>query len=197
MKDKTSGTIEEQAYKVLSPLVDWAHRCHEASLALVKAGVGTRVARGTCRGVGGQHSWVVVGDNCYDPKAVIIDSTLWSYRDDVVGIWVGSAKKGWHQPHGAGLIWDWGKPQTNGGKVFELDPEIKLSDGAKAFLDLLGPLDMQGWCALLGHAPVGGWPSREIVAAAYRTKELKMLIPIDRVGMLTDVNPGGLYLKGK
>jgi len=185
-----------QALKVLAPLEDWSHRCHEASIALVKAGVGFRVARGGCTGVGSQHSWVVVGNNCYDPDAVIIDPTLWSYRDDVEGIWVGKAKTGWHRPHGAGNIWDWGKPHTSGGQMISLySSGNRLSDGVKAFLDLLGPLDMQGWCALLSHAPVGGWPAKEIVEAAYKTKELKMLIPIDRVGMLTDLNPGGLYLK--
>ena len=39
-----------------------------------------------------------------------------------------------------------------------------------------------------------GWPSREIIAAAYADDRLRVLIPIDIVGMLTDANPGGLFL---
>lgn len=43
------------------------------------------------------------------------------------------------------------------------------------------------------HAPVGGWPSGEITKAVYQTEALSALIPIDRVGMHTDLNPEGLY----
>jgi hypothetical protein len=186
--------IIAKALKVLHPLEKWAHRCHEASITLVQAGIGVRVARGGCTGVGSQHSWVVDGDNCYARDAIIIDPTLWSYNKAVKGIWFGSAAQGWHRPHGTGQIWQWGKPECGNGPVIKLDPKTKLSDGARAFLDLLGPLDLQGWGVLLSSAPVGGWPAAEIVRAAYFTKELKAFIPIDRVGMLTDLNPHGLYM---
>ena len=71
------------AEEILAPLDDWAGQCHAASLKLVRHGdLGAcRVARGACRGVLGQHSWVVLGDDCYDKLATIIDPTLWSYTD--------------------------------------------------------------------------------------------------------------------
>ena len=66
---------------------------------------------------------------------------------------------------------------------------------ARAFLELVGPLDYHGW-GVLAHAPVQGWPSGEILAAITDTKPLAVLVPIDRLGMLTDRNPGGLYMSG-
>lgn len=61
----------------------WAQQCHAASVRLVNSGVFggqfVRVARGGCRGVFGQHSWVVVGRDCYADDALIVDATLWSY----------------------------------------------------------------------------------------------------------------------
>jgi hypothetical protein len=39
-----------------------------------------------------------------------------------------------------------------------------------------------------------GWPSSEIIAAMDDTDELRALVPIDILGMVTDRNPGGLYL---
>lgn len=187
--------LQKQAIEILEPLSQWSERCHEASIALVKAGIGTRVARGYCKGVGAQHSWVVVGNDCYDPKADIIDPTLWSYRSDVEGLWIGSAKQKWHTPHGFGSIWDWGRPTSQGGKVLQLNAQVRLSSEAELFLQMLGPLDAAGWFALLSLAPVGGWPAKEILEAAYNTPALKAIIPIDKVGMVTDLNPGGLYLK--
>lgn len=70
--------------------------------------------------------------------------------------------------------------------------KVVMDDLVQLFLELLGPLDLAGWAQLL-HAPVGGWPAREIIAFAYRTKRLSALIPIDVVGMATDVNPNDLY----
>lgn len=49
--------------RALEPLDRWAQQCHAASLELVRSEVlpGSRVARGSCPLVPGQHSWVVVG----------------------------------------------------------------------------------------------------------------------------------------
>ena len=187
------------AQAALAPLDQWGQKCHQASLALVKAGVlGTsRVARGSCRGVGGQHSWVVLGNDCYDPNATIVDPTLWSYDRTVEGVWVGSMRDRRHQPHGyygGQTIWEWGKPAPATGPVITLTPAAPLSPAAQHFLALLGPLDWQGWAMLVSNAPVLGWPAGEIIAAASDTPGLGAAVPIDRLGMLTDRNPSGLYL---
>lgn len=181
----------------LYPLVQWHHRCHQSSLALVKSGVlpGSRVARGACTGVGGQHSWVVLGYP-YDPQVVIIDPTLWSYDQTVAGIWYGSAADGRHAPFGGvGTIWTWGRPNpAKPGEAVALMPAKPFSPFAQHFLDIIGPLDREGWMLLLSHAPVSGWPAGEIIEAAENTPVLEAATPIDRVGMLTDLNPDGLYL---
>lgn len=189
-KPKITQRAFEEA--VGEPLANFDRACHVASLRLVQSEVlsEARVARGSCPGVGGQHSWVVLGGNCYDPDAWVVDPTLWSYVPEVSGIWIGRASERPHLPHGSGSIWDWGKPCSSGGDPVELarDP----GPVARGFLELLGPLDMAGWSQLL-HAPVGGWPAAEIVDAAMDTPELAVLVPIDRVGMLTDRNPDNLY----
>ena len=180
----------------LAPLAQWAGQCHAASVALIRSGAvpGARVARGSCKGVGAQHSWVVVGPDVYAYNAAIIDPTLWSYDRSVVGIWYGSAADKRHLPHGgAGNIWGWGRPDVAHGPVIRLMPKTPLSLGAQRFLDLLGPLDREGWM-ILAQAPVAGWPAAEIIAAMDDTEALSALVPIDRLGMLTDHNPGGLYL---
>jgi hypothetical protein len=181
---------------VLDPLSDWALQCHAASIRLVKSGVldgPCRVARGSCSGVGGQHSWVVLGDDCFDDAAAIIDPTLWSYRSDVEGIWTGSYEDGMHTPHGKGSIWAWGRPNEAAfGQEVTLTPRKPWSTEAQAFLDRLGPLDRRGWI-MLAHAPVEGWPAGEIIDAMCESG-LSAFVPIDIVGMLTDRNPSGLYL---
>lgn len=178
------------------PFERTAKRCHEISLKVVKSGilpVPARVARGTCHGVGGQHSWIVIGDDCYDPFALIIDPTLWSYDPSVRGIWFGRLANRVHRPHQAGSIWDYGRPYAQGGATITLTPTASLSTEARDFLDMLGPLDRAGWSTLV-HAPVEGWPAGEIIAAIADTKALAPLVRIDLLGMLTDRNPGGLYL---
>jgi hypothetical protein len=169
----------------------WPHQCHAASLQMVLLVGEGRVARGSCPGVPGQHSWVVLGGDCYDRRAPIIDPTLWSYDPRVDGIATGKASDRPHTPHGSGSIFDWGKPGTYGGPTIELD--VEWSGDARRFLDLLGPLDRRGW-ADLAHAPVGGWPAREIITAMHGDDRLAALVPIDIVGMVTDLNPSGLYL---
>lgn len=194
----------DQILEVLDPLNEWAAQCHAASLRLVKSGVlpeTARVARGTCTGVGGQHSWVCVEGDCYDPHHTVIDPTLWSYDDTVEGIWIGCADGRPHIPHGTGSIFEYGQPSYQGGEIIPL-PVGDLSVAACSFLRLLGPfskdgtefvgLDREGW-AQLAHAPVGNWPSGEIFAAMYEHPNLGAIIPIDIVGMATDLNPQGLY----
>lgn len=191
-----ASALRAIAKRELGTLTDFAHQCHVASLRLVRSGAlgDCRVARGSCTGVPGQHSWVVVGDDCYADDARIIDPTLWSYTGQRPFVWVGSASEGLHTPHGKGSIWAWGRPENAvPGQAVELTPTEPLSSEAQTFLELLGPLDRRGWMVLLSHAPVGGWPAGEIMAAATDTEALAALVPIDRLGMLTDRNPDGLY----
>lgn len=177
----------------LDPLEAWSHKCHEASLQIVRSGIvaPSRVARGVCMGVGAQHSWVVLGDDCYNSDATIIDPTLWSYDSRVDGIWVGSYRDELHIPFGKGQIWAWGRPPAATEEVVELTPSKPLSREALKFLELLGPLDDQGW-RMLAHAPVEGWPAGEIFEAMCDTG-MEARIPIDLLGMTTDRNPKGLY----
>lgn len=190
----------------------WYHQCHAASIAIVESGLypGSRVARGAARGVFGQHSWVVLPRegqelaNCYDPKARILDPTLWSYDEDVFAIWEGPNLQR-HTPHGKGTFINGSKPYNHGGDDIEMPKEIAntLSYRARDFLMKVGALgwdhrvvmDARGWMDI-AHLPVEGWPSAEIIAAMYRTPGIAVFIPIDIVGMVTDLNPEGLYLQG-
>jgi len=72
-----AGKLFNAAERILTaegPMDRWARQCHAASVALVKSGEfgECRVARGTCNGVGGQHSWVVLSMDVYDKRATII-----------------------------------------------------------------------------------------------------------------------------
>lgn len=195
--DLTAETFEQKTGR---PLTDFAHDCHAAAVAIVRSGAlgrPCRVARGFCPGVGGQHSWVVVGMDCYDENAIVVDPTLWSYDRELSDrepyVFVGRAHERPHTPHGdTRNIFAWGRPDYPTGPAIELD-RTGLSWDACAFLDLLGPLDRKGW-AQLAHAPIGGWPAGEIYGAMWRSDTLGGLVPIDLIGMLTDINPGGLYL---
>lgn len=175
----------------------WWRNCHAASLAIVQSGIfpGARVARGSCEGVGGQHSWVVLGSP-YDREAEIIDPTLWSYDSDVTGVWRGKrVGLGWrHRPHGDGHYFIGGRPNHWGGDTIRLTPTTPLSEDARDWLEMIGPLDRQGW-AQMAHLPVDGWPAAEIIAAMDDTDDLSVLIPIDILGMVTDRNPSGLYMR--
>jgi hypothetical protein len=189
--------LHAAAQEILNPLERWAQQCHAASHKLMTSGRfgDCRVARGSCSGVGGQHSWLVIGHDCYDRNATIIDPTLWSYDKEVNGIWVGQMNERYH-PHGSGSIWEWGRPDhAVPGQEMELTPREPWSDEAQLFLEMLGPLDKKGWI-LLAHAPVEGWPSGEIIDAMCESG-LGAYVPIDIVGMVTDRNPSGLYLPEK
>lgn len=191
----TEMTIAEIAEAIGIPFEDWSHKCHEISLAIVKAGLvpGGRVARGTAHGVGGQHSWIVDGRDVYAADARIIDPTLWSYVPTVHGIWIGTPSSPFkHRPHGAGNIWKWGRPaDIRPGEPVPFD-RTNLPKSAHGFLDLIEPLNTSGWMVLFSHAPVEGWPAAEIINAAC-DNGMAWMIPIDRIGMLTDRNPEGLY----
>lgn len=195
----TTIDIDTAVETIGMPFEHWAAQCHAVSLAFVKEGlVEGRVARGFCEGVGGQHSWIVLGDDCYADDVAIVDPTLWSYRDDVEGIWYGNASDGLHVPHGKGPhIMQLGRPAPpdDPADAVALTPKTPLSSEAVFFLDLLGPLDRGGWIRL-SDTTVTGWPAAEIIAAMDDTIELRGLVPIDRLGMLTDRNPSGLYLIG-
>jgi hypothetical protein len=178
----------------LGPKENWAHQCHAISLALVRSGLlpeGARVARGFTPGVRSQHSWAVLGDP-YDPEVTVVDATLWSYDTTAPTIYVAPASDRPHVPHGSGSIWQWGRPPEPVSEVIELacDPGPRAND----FLRLASPegLDQEGW-RVLAHAPVGGWPSKEIFTAMNATPKLAAMLPIDILGMATDVNPKGLY----
>lgn len=159
--------------------------CHGVSLALVRSGLlaeEARVARGTAKGVGSQHSWVSMGDP-YEVSTPIIDPTLWTYRDDVDDVWHGSRKDLIHMPHGGGLIWQAGRPNHQGGQTIELDRE-GLSSDAGYFLNLIEPLDLDGW-RTLAHLPVEGWPAREILGRCMsQIKGFSAWVPVDVVAML-------------
>lgn len=198
MKTINLPSIPEIEAAIDIPFDDWAHQCHAISYAILTSGVldlpdGGRIARGVCNGVGSQHSWIVVGMDCYADDVTIIDPTLWSYRDDVEGIYVGTATTYGHTPHGGtGSIWTYGQPVHGGGETITIDPAL-LTAESQRFLAIIGPLDRAGWSTLI-HAPVHGWPAANIIEAAYQTPALKAVIPVDIVGMLTDANPGGAYL---
>ncbi len=191
----TEAVVLTDLERAVGPWPSWARQCHALSLGIVTSGLlrgPARVARGAASRVHGQHSWIVLGEDCYDPRAQILDPTLWSYDAARSPLLLHTdASHGTHRPHGAGFIFDHGKPASHGGEPIDID-RAGLSRLGRRFLDLLGPLDVHGWYDLL-HSPVGGWPAGEIIAASYRDKRLRALIPIDIVGMTTDLNPGGLY----
>lgn len=192
-------------------MLAWAHDCHRAAVTLVRSGkmpVGARVARGWHPCVRGQHSWVTLGD-CYDPDVTIIDPTLWSYlKADPAGkvphppsIAIGDAANYDGKPHGHGSIWDFGRPDPvlfGTGTLISRPkaPKGGWSEDAVDFMREVGPLNIFGWGFLASQCPVGGWPAAEIIGAMYCDKRLAAMVPIDKVGMLTDYNPGGLYLPG-
>lgn len=132
--------------------------------------------------------------DCYDPDGLLIDPVLWSYSEEDPFILVCKLSELGHRPHGAGNIWQWGRPPEAEGEPLLLTPPRGFSVEAQQFLELIGPLDRRGW-SILAHAPTEGWPAGEILAAISDTEELEAIVPIDMIGMLTDRNPGGLYLR--
>jgi len=187
----------------------WRHQCHVASLQIVRSWLfpGAQVARGTAPGILGQHSWVVVppddllpydpernGPLAYHPEARIVDATMWSYSPETPGIVSASNSRISYRPHGAESIWDAGQPRVGYGEPIWLGQPVggdPRSPGQR-FLDLCGPLDLQGWQDLLS-GPMMGWPAREVLRAAYEHPKLRALIPVDHLGMVAGIDPEGLY----
>jgi hypothetical protein len=189
-----AGSTDRIADAIGIPFPEWAHRCHGISLAVLRTGLfgHGRVARGGCSGVGAQHSWIVLGDDCYDEDAPIVDPTLWSYRDDVDGIYAGYREVYGHRPHGDNHCFASPPPNWHGGEIIALTPATPLRPSVQAFLVSLGPLDLGGWREV-AHMGVRGWPAAEIITAMCETPGLGVLVPIDIRGMLTDANPGNYY----
>lgn len=177
------------------PLSAYAHQCHAASIALVQSGLlpgpgDWRVARGSCKYVRGQHSWVVLGD-VFKPR-LILDPTLWSYREVDPEVLVCGRALGWHVPNGSGTLF-WHGDWINGdGPIVALDEE-GLSLTARSFLAEIGPMDVQGWARLASGPVERGWPAAEIIDRMLDDRRLSALVPIDAQGHLTNRNPGGLY----
>lgn len=184
------------------PLSGHYHDCHNGSLRVARTGLfGTaRVARGGCKGVPGQHSWIVIGEppqgsarpDPYDPNAVIADPTLWSYQGAEPYVYFARNSMKTHVPHSSGSIWACGHPAScPPERAVELAWREPPSKAAEVFLGVLGPLDRSGW-AELAHYPVGGWPAGEIIGAIADTLG-DAVVPIDVLGMVTERNPHGLY----
>lgn len=175
------------------PFADWKLNCHTVSLKILRSGMfgEGRLARGWALHVAGQHSWIVGGQDVYDPEAAVVDPVLWSYDSSVTGIWAGRNLTR-HYPRGMGCVFDAEKPRSHDGRVIRLTPSEPLSEGASAFLSLIEPLDRRGWL-MVTQLPLQGWPAGEILAAMDDTEELKALVPEDALGMTTDRNPGDLY----
>ncbi|WNN95164.1 hypothetical protein SEA_MAGRITTE_213 [Microbacterium phage Magritte] len=195
----------------------WAFNCHVASIAIVNSGLypGSRVARGAAQGVGGQHSWVVLpgistppGElvDPYDPNARVLDPTLWSYDERVQRVLEGPNLLR-HWPKGLGMLNIDELPYYDGSQadrdiVMPREVADKLSYKARDFLLKLGAVSYGSrevrmppvnWMHL-GNAPVQGWPAAEIIEAMYHTPGLAAFVPVDIAGMLTTLNPEGLYL---
>jgi hypothetical protein len=189
-----AGNTDRIAEAIGVPSGEWDRRCHEISLKVLRTGLfgRGRVARGVCAGVGSQHSWIVLGDDVYDDSAPVVDPTLWTYRDDVDGIFAGFVEEYGHVPHGSGAVFMARMPRHYGGPDIELTPAEPLSVSARHFLSHLLPLDLRGW-GEVAHLPVEGWPAAEIITALCDTPGLGVLVPVDIVGHLTDRNPGNWY----
>jgi hypothetical protein len=192
--------LEEIEEAIGHPSAGWGGRCHAVSLAIVKTGLlgvpgqEARVARGFCKGVGSQHSWIVLGRDCWSPDLYLADPTLWHYAGGEPRVITGRNMNARHRPHGTGSIWEYGAPESCAAdEAIWLERHEDLSDEAQAFLECCGPLDRRGWM-FLANAPVQEWPAAEIIEAIADDPQLgAVMVPIDILGMLTDRNPNGLY----
>lgn len=196
IKRNASQRIVEEA--IHRPLTDFAHQCHAASVALVESGLLQRyadgepifVARGRARGIMSQHSWVTVGTP-YDPTT-IVDLTMWSYNPciDTVRILDGADASSHYVPHG---LSGENASEALRDMVLEMDPiHLDVSDPQAAAFLRGRVLDVRAWMKLFS-CNVSTYPARAIIEAAHRNDRLRALIPIDLVGMLTEINVGGAY----
>jgi hypothetical protein len=198
---KGDSLTRDQIEEAIGPLENFRQQCHAASVALVQSGlVKGRVARGVCSYVRGQHSWVVLGNNCYSPTAHVLDVTAWSYDPTLPKVWYARNLLA-HQPHGIGDMVRARRPKHYGGETVPLHGRDKLSAAAQYYLNSLSArgLDHRGWLEVT-QMPVADtdgravWPAKEIITAMYKTPQLRALVPIDIVGMVTELNPSKLYL---
>lgn len=185
-------------------LAQWAKNCHAVSMQFCRSKIapeGARVARGYHKMIASQHSWVAFGDP-YGLRTQILDLSIWSYVCPESPVIVTGFNYdclmhcgGEYLPKGYGDIWGYGQPVVGDGE--RIRPK-GLSDEAEHFLEIFFPdgLDVQGWHGLL-NSPVGGWPAKDVFECAWKDDRLKALCPIDVVGMVTDLNPGGMYLPEK
>jgi hypothetical protein len=106
-------------------------------------------------------------------------------------------KNSMHKPHGYGPpLMEFGCPASGGGDEIVLTPKEPWSREALFWLDMFrstaGRLDQRFW-ANLANGTMIGFPAGEFLAAMDDTEATRALVPIDRLGMLTDRNPEGLY----
>lgn len=216
--DIDPATVDWRDQEAVAEMIDlprelWHHQCHAVSYAIVQAlpHGAARVARGWARGVGQNHSWVVLGMDCYDRDATIVDPTIQTYVDSIEEIVVQRNDGRTHRlPGGEGVLMMWGCPTPGDGPVIELTPSTPWSGDAQTFLRLFARtvggkvshaepsvpnFDRRAWSTMLSEAPMRGWPAGEFIAAMKDTPEVSALVPIDLEGMLTDRNPGEVYLR--
>lgn len=74
-----------------------------------------------------------------------------------------------------------------------LDLETVKDEAAREFLRQ-NPLDASGWIQLF-NSRVDSYPAKPIIEAAELDSNLSGFVPLDLAGMLTDSNPGKLYLR--
>lgn len=178
------------------PVEEWPGNCHSVSLAILRTGLlgKGRIARGMAEKVMSQHSWIVLGEDCYSRDAWIADPTIfgaWGEEPEIKIL----KNRITHVPHGSGSVWLFGRPRNaeDPATAIRLAGHEELSAAARYFLQMVGPLDQRGWMQLVS-GPVEGWPAGDIIEAVIDDPQLGPAIPpIDVVGMLTDRNPGGLY----
>jgi hypothetical protein len=202
-------TYVQAAEAIGIPVERWNNNCHVVSLAIVRSGLlsepgpSCRVVRGFTSGygIGGQHSWIALG-RPFDPETRMLDYTAHTWGEILPGVintTIGLAYRGAHAygrghlVHGytPGSIWEYGKPE-HPGKPVPLDTS-GMSEEARIFLDVLGPLSVEGWVALMTF-PHGEWPAHEICeAVCEQIPRVRVLLPIDVLAHVTDRNPNDLY----
>lgn len=186
----------------------WADNPLKSSLALVHSGffreqaIGARVVTGTHGSFDSDHTWIVFDAaverpedvDIFDPYTEILDLSLWSHMHGInlVQLADSSGDLLWI-PAGYGDIEYFGVPESNSiVDAVELTPKRPFSHRASYFLtERVGLLDAKGW-QQLAHAPLGGWPSREIITAMVQTPAVAPLIPTAIVSVATNLNPQGV-----
>ena len=194
---------EAEVEEAIGPLDAWAMQCHAASVALINSDLFSdrfrRVARGTAQGVFGQHSWVVLGEDCYNPNAIIVDVTLWSYDPKQPRVLIDRAKNLSHLPHGSNSIWDAGCPIPGDDEDMPLDLPFmhKAEPFYRMVREKVGRTDRRFWMSLWSSNAMLGFNASALLEAFLdRYPDQAAIVPIDIIGMLTDRNPSGLYLPG-